>query len=106
MTKSLEATMYIEELKSKIKLLENSRYPRDEEDHKGLAEEILKSAENLKNVFYKNSEGENSDSLTGKREIEVKSCVVLGMTYSKKEILLFDGKKVSFVKSEDLKGYL
>ena len=51
MTKSLEVTMYIEELKSKIKLLENSRFPRDDEDQKGLAEEILKSAEKLKNIF-------------------------------------------------------
>ncbi|MCP1226535.1 hypothetical protein, partial [Sebaldella sp. S0638] len=89
MTKSLEATMYIEELKSKIKLLENLRYSYDEEDQKELSEEILKAAENLKKVFNKTLEGENSDSLTGKREIEVKSCVVLGMTYSKKEILLF-----------------
>ena len=42
MTKTLEATMYIEELKSKIKLLENLRYPGIEEDQKSLSEEKLK----------------------------------------------------------------
>ena len=104
MTKSLEATMYIEELKSKIKLLENSRYPRDDEDQKGLSEEILKSAENLKNVFYKNSEGENSDSITGKREIPVYT--ILGITRGKEELIVLGGGEVMVLKCGHLKKYL
>ena len=98
MTKSLEATMYIEELKSKIKLLENSRYPRDDEDQKGLAEEILKSAEKLKKVFdAKENETE---------EVEIPTYTILGITYSKEEIVLHDGEKVFSINCSELKKYL
>ena len=104
MTKSLEITMYIEELKSKIKLLENLRYPGIEEDQKSLSEEILKSAENLKNVFYKNPEEENSDSITGKKEIPVYT--ILGITRTKEELIVLGGGKVMVLKCVHLKKYL
>ena len=104
MTKSLEITMYIEELKSKIKLLENLRYPGIEEDQKSLSEEILKSAENLKNVFYKNSEEENSDIITGKKEIPVYT--ILGITRTKEELIVLGGEKVMVLKCGHLKKYL
>ena len=98
MTKSLEATMYIEELKSKIKLLENLRYPYNEGDEKGLSEEILKSAENLKNLFdVKENETE---------EVEIPTYTILGITYSKEEIVLHDGEKVFSINCSELKKYL
>ena len=97
MTKSLEMTMYIEELKSKIKLLENSRHSHDD-DRKELSEEILKSAENLKKVFdVKENETE---------EVEIPTYTILGITYSKEEIVLHDGEKVFSINCSELKKYL